>query len=88
MGNFCSTSMNTVSQSLNSVLPEHSSQVTNFHYEIKGHQNTSMDFLCSNFRQINNNVVTVKHDVARTVTVSDMKFFNYFSKYERGSNSP
>ena len=32
-----------------------------------------MDFLCSGFRQINDNVVTVKNDVARTTTVSDMQ---------------
>ena len=48
-----------------------------------------MYFLCSNFRQINNNVVTVKNNVARTTTVSDMQtFFNYWSRYERGYNSP
>ena len=34
-----------------------------------------MDFLCSKFRQINNNVVTVKNYVARTKTVSYMRFF-------------
>ena len=32
-----------------------------------------MDFLCSNFHQINDNVVTVKNYVARTITVSDMQ---------------
>ena len=48
-----------------------------------------MDFLCSNFRQINDNVVTVKNDVARTTTVSDMQFvFKYFSRFERGYNAP
>ena len=34
-----------------------------------------MDMMFSNFRQINDNVVTLKNDVARTVTVSDMQNF-------------
>ena len=36
-------------------------------------QNTSMDFLHYNFLQINDNVVTVKNDVDRTTTVSDVQ---------------
>ena len=48
-GTFCSTSVNPVSQSLKSVMPEISSQVANLHSDINGHQNTSMYFLCSNF---------------------------------------
>ena len=48
-GTFCSTSVNPVSQSLKSVMLEISSQVTNLHSDINGHQNTSMYFLCSNF---------------------------------------
>ena len=48
-----------------------------------------MDFLCSNFRQINDSVVTVKYDIAYTTTVSDMQnVFKYCSKFEIGSNSP
>ena len=44
--------------------------------------------MCSNFRQINDNVVTVKIDVACTTTVSDMqKRFKYSSRFEIGSNS-
>ena len=43
--------------------------------------------MCSNFRQINDNVVTVKNDVTRTTTFSDMQKINYCSRYERGSNS-
>ena len=73
MGTFCSTSVNTVSHSLRDVLPENSSQVTNLHSDINSHQKTSMDFLCYNFFQINDNVVTVKNDVACTTTVSDMQ---------------
>ena len=41
---------------------------------VNGQQKTSMDFLCYNFFQINDNVVTVKKDVACTTTVSDMNF--------------
>ena len=48
-----------------------------------------MYFLCSNFLQINDNVDTVKNDVACTILVSDMKNnFKYCSRFERGSNSP
>ena len=71
--NFCSTSVNTVSQSLKDVVPYLPSKLTNLHSDINGHQNTSMDFLCFNFFQINNNVVTVKNDVARPKNVSDMQ---------------
>ena len=38
MGTFCSTSVTPVSQSLKAVLPELSSKVTNFPYDINGHQ--------------------------------------------------
>ena len=89
MGTFFSTSVNQVSHSLKYVLPELSIQVTNLHFDINGHQNTSMDFLFSNFRQINYNAVTVKNNVACTTTVSDMRnCFRYFSRYERCSNPP
>ena len=48
-----------------------------------------MDFLCSNFFQINDNIVTVKNDFARTTTISDMrKKFKYWSRYEIVSNKP
>ena len=40
----------------------------------------SMDLMCSNFRQINDNVVTVKNDVDHTTTISDMHFFQVFLK--------
>ena len=60
MDTFCITSLNPVSQSLMAVLLEISTQVTSLHYDINGHLNTSTDFLCSNFHQINDNVVTVK----------------------------
>ena len=73
MGTFCSKSVNPVSQSLNDVLTELSSQLTNLHFDVNSHQNISMDFLCSNFRQINDSVVTVKYDIAYTTTVSDMQ---------------
>ena len=71
--------MNPVSSSLKSVLPELSSQLTNLHSDVNGRQKTRMDFLCSNFHQINNNVVTVKK-VARTKTVSDMQKKQVFLK--------
>ena len=58
MATLSSTNVNPVSQSLKAVLPELSSQVTNFHSDINGHQNTSMDFLRYNFCQINDNVTT------------------------------
>ena len=73
MGTFCITGVNPVSQSMKAVLTEHSIQVTNLNSDVNGHQNTSMDFLCSNFCQINDNVVTVKNDVSRTTNVSDMQ---------------
>ena len=73
---------------MKAILPEISSQLTNLQYDVNGHQKTIMDYLSSNFRQINDNVVTVKNYVARTTTVSDMQFFKYFSRFERGSNSP
>ena len=56
MGTFCITGVNPVSQSMKAVLTEHSIQVTNLNSDVNGHQNTSMDFLCSNFCQINDNV--------------------------------
>ena len=80
LGTFWSTNVNPVSQSLKDILPELSIQLTNFHSDVNGHQNTSMDFLYSNFRQINDNVVTVKNDVAGTTTVSDMQFFSSISQ--------
>ena len=43
---------------------------------MNGRQNTSMDFLCSNFRQINDNFLTVKNDVARTANVVGMQLFS------------
>ena len=58
-GTFYSTSVNPVSQSLKSVLTELSIQVTNLHSIINGHQNTSMDFMHSKFRQINDNTTTI-----------------------------
>ena len=58
MGTLLSTRVNPVSHSLKSVLTEVSSQLTNLHSDINGHQNTSMDFLLSNFFQINDNVTT------------------------------
>ena len=76
LGNFCSTSVNPVSQSLKAVMTELSGELTNFHYDVNGHGKTSMYFLCSNFFQINDNVVAVKKYVARTTTVSDMRFFS------------
>ena len=57
-------------------MPELSSQLNYLPYDVNGQQNTRMDFMCSNFRQINDNVVTVKNDVARTTTVGDMKSFS------------
>ena len=80
--------MNPVSKSLNDILPELSSQVTNLHSDINSHQNTSMNFLFSKFHQINDNVVTVKNDVAFTTNIIDMRNnFKYFSIYEIGYNS-
>ena len=64
LGTFCSTSVNQLSQSLKAVMSYLSSKLTNLHYDVNGHQNTSMLFMCYNFRQINDNVVTVKNDVA------------------------
>ena len=72
LDNFCSTSLNPVFQSLKYVLTELSTQVTNFHSDINGHQKTSMYILYSNFCQINYNIVTVKNDFSRNTTVSDM----------------
>ena len=76
LGIFCNTSVNPVSQSLKDVHPELSSKLTNLHSDVNGHQKNSMGYLSSNFRQINDNVVTLKNDVARTTTVSDMQFFS------------
>ena len=76
LGTFWSKSVNPVSNSLNSVLPELSIQLTNLHSDVNGQQNTIMYVLCSNFRQINDNVFNVKNDVACTETVSDMQFFS------------
>ena len=73
LGTLCSTSVNPVSQLLKPVPTELSIQLTNLHSDVNGQQNTSMDFLCSNFRKINDNVATVKNDVTRTTTVSDMQ---------------
>ena len=47
------------------------------------HQNTSMNFLCSNFRQLKDNIVTVKNNVAHTTTVSDMQFFSSIAQGTR-----
>ena len=68
--------MNPVSQSFKAVLPELSSHITNLHSDVNGHQNTSMDFPCSNFHQINDNV-------ACTTTVSDMQDFQVFLKVSK-----
>ena len=87
MGTFCSTSVNPLYQSLKSLLPEISIQITISHSDVNDHQNISIDFLSSNFFQTNDNVVTVKNDVSRTTTVSYMHFLNYFSRFEIGSNS-
>ena len=57
---------------MKSVLPELSIQLTNFHSDVNGHQNTSLGFMCFNFHQINDNVVPVKNDVSLTKAVSDM----------------
>ena len=78
LGTFYSISVNPESQSLKAVLPEIPIKITKLHSSVNGHQNASMDYLSSNFFQINDNVVTVKNDVARTTTVSDMQFFKYF----------
>ena len=56
MVTFCRISVNPVSKYLKDVLSEVSSQATNLHSDINRHQNTSMDFLHSNFFQINDNV--------------------------------
>ena len=60
LGTLWSTCVNPVSPSLNAVLSEISSQLTNFYSDVSGHQNTSMDFMCYKFFQINDNVVTKK----------------------------
>ena len=72
--------MNPVSQSLKALLLELLIQLTNFHSDVNGHKNTSMYYLCSNFRQINNNVVTVKNDVACTTTISYMQSFSIITQ--------
>ena len=72
--------MNPVSQSMKDVMPELSSQLTKLNSDVNGHRNTSMDFLCYNFRQINDNVVTVNCFVACTTAVSDMQNFQVFIK--------
>ena len=41
-----------------------------------------MNFLYSDFRQINDNVVTMKNDVAHTTTVSDMQFSSIYKGLE------
>ena len=66
--------MNIVYQSLKAVLPEISSQLTNLHSGVNCHQNTSMDYLCSNFHQIKDNFITVKNYNYRTTTFSDTHF--------------
>ena len=71
LGGFCRTNVNPVTQSLKSLLTELSIQLTNLHSDVDDHQNTSMDYLSFNFRQIDDNVVTVKNDVARTTIFSD-----------------
>ena len=72
--------MNPLSQSLKAILLELSIQLTNLQSDFNSNQKTSMDFQCSNFCQINDNVVTVKTDVTRTTTVSDMRFFSIISQ--------
>ena len=75
LGTFCSISVNLLSQSLKDVLKELSIRLTNLQSGFNDHQNTIVDFLCSNFHQINDNAVTAKNDVACTTTVSNMHFF-------------
>ena len=58
MGTLCSTSVNTVYQSLKALPPELSNQVNNLHSDINVHQKTSMDFMRSKFHQIYDNVTT------------------------------
>ena len=88
LGTLFSTSVNPVYLSLNSLLPELSIKLANLHSDVNGHQKTIIDFLCSNFRQINDIVITAKNDFSRSTTVSDMQnLFNYCSWVERGSNS-
>ena len=59
IGTLFSTSVNQLFQSLKAVMSELSSQVTNLQYGVNGSQGTSLDFLRSNFRQINDNVTTI-----------------------------
>ena len=88
MVTFCRISVNPVSKYLKDALSEVSSQATNLHSDINRHQNTSMDFLHSNFPQIYDNVATIEDDVACTTTFSDMQsFFKYWSMFKRGYNS-
>ena len=53
LGNFCSKIVNPVSHSLEVSLTELSSQLTNLHSDVNVRQNTSMDYLSSNFCQMN-----------------------------------
>ena len=46
-----------------------------------------MDFLCSKFRQKDDNIVTVKKDVACTTTVSNIHFFQVSVKVWKSYNS-
>ena len=73
LGTFCSTSVNLVSQSLKALLSEISSLLAYLYYNVNVHQKNSTGFLCSNFCQINDNVVTMKNDDSRTKTVIDMQ---------------
>ena len=79
--------MNPVPQSLKAALPELSSQLTNLKYDVNGHQKTSMDFLCSNFCQINDNIVTVKMMLLVLQLLVICKKIDYFSNFERSYNS-
>ena len=80
MGTFCSTSVNLVYQSLKAVLTELLIGLTNLHSDVNGHQKTIMGFLCSNFNQINDNIVAVKSYVATITTASDMQKNQVFLK--------
>ena len=69
MGTLCSTSVNLLSQSMEAVIRELSSQLTNLYFDVNIHQRTSMAYLSSN----NDNIVTLIKYVACITAVSDIK---------------
>ena len=83
LGTFCSTSVNQVSQSMKAVLPKISSQLIKLNSDVNDQQNTRMGFLCSKFIKINDNVVTMKNDVACTTTVSTIIFQVFLKVWKR-----